>query len=147
MTRSQRNAPSSTLIIAGIALLVVAIVATGGLLLAGGGDEAAATEGSTSRLLTPQQYVDQFADSPDHILIDVRTAQEFDGGHIPGAINIPVNEVGSRLAEISADQTVVVYCRTGNRSAQAADTLEANGYTVYDLGGIVDWQAAGLPVE
>jgi len=97
--------------------------------------------------ITPQQYQADFT-SREHLLIDVRTREEFAGGHIAGAVNIPVEEIGSRLSEIPADETVVLYCRSGNRSAQASQILNQNGYsTVYDLGGVIAWTAAGLPLE
>ncbi|MBE2271938.1 MAG: rhodanese-like domain-containing protein [Anaerolinea sp.] len=97
--------------------------------------------------ITPQQYQADFT-SREHLLIDVRTREEFASGHIAGAVNIPVEEIGSRLSEIPADETVVLYCRSGNRSAQASQILNQNGYsTVYDLGGVIAWTAAGLPLE
>lgn len=99
--------------------------------------------------LSPQQYVADFAqtDQP-HLLIDVRTPQEFADGHIPGAVNIPVDALASRLAEVPQGQPVVVYCRSGNRSATASQILAGAGYTsIYDMGAIFDWQAAGLPLQ
>jgi phage shock protein E len=96
-----------------------------------------------------QQYQSQFGDDTSfskHVLIDVRTPEEFASGHIAGAINIPVDVIGSRLAEIPADRIAVVYCHSGNRSATAAQVLAQNNYAVYDLGGIIDWVAAGYPV-
>ncbi|MEL7435713.1 MAG: rhodanese-like domain-containing protein, partial [Chloroflexota bacterium] len=82
------------------------------------------------------------------ILIDVRTAQEFNSGHIAGAINIPVDQIANRLSEIPADIPVVVYCRSGNRSAQAANILNQNDYSeIYDLGSIIQWQSAGYPIQ
>lgn len=85
-------------------------------------------------------------DAGQHIVVDVRTAQEYADGHIPGAINIPVETIGSdkpaELAEADAgtDAELIVYCRTGVRSKQAADKLIDLGYQhVNDMGGIVDW--------
>ena len=74
-------------------------------------------------------------------LVDVRTAEEYAGGHVEGAINIPVAQVASRLAEIGPPTTpVVVYCRSGARSAAAAQTLRAAGYDqVLDLGAMGNW--------
>jgi rhodanese-related sulfurtransferase len=111
---------------------------------------APASTAGTSALISPASYVDQFgADQSfdEHILLDVRTPEEFANGHIPGAININVEELSTRMSEIPSDLPVVVYCRSGNRSATAAAMLSGQGYTVYDLGGIIDWQAAGLPVS
>lgn len=74
-------------------------------------------------------------------LVDVRTPEEFAAGHIPGALNIPVDEVERRIAEFGPrDEPVVLYCRSGNRSAHAARMLEASGYgEVYDLGAMSKW--------
>lgn len=100
-----------------------------------------------SGVIDPATYLQDYAES-DHVLLDVRTLGEFESGHISGALNIPVEELAQRIAEVPTDKTVVVYCRSGNRSAQALRILTRAGYTpVYDLGGIIQWQAAGLPVE
>ena len=75
-------------------------------------------------------------------VVDVRTAGEYAEKHIPGAINIPVESIGDQKpAELSdTDSELIVYCRTGVRSKQAADKLLALGYRqVNDMGGIVDW--------
>lgn len=103
---------------------------------------------SSPQRINPQGYNTTFLDrDADHILIDVRTPGEFASGHIDGAININVQELSSRLSEIPQDKPVVLYCRSGNRSAQAAGILNSAGYTgIYDLGGIIDWQAAGYPM-
>ncbi|HHH30559.1 MAG TPA: rhodanese-like domain-containing protein [Polyangiaceae bacterium] len=75
-------------------------------------------------------------------LLDVRTAAEFSGGHLPNAINIPVAELGSRLEELKGDRgrPIVVYCQSGMRSAQAKKELQRNGFEhVHDLGGRHRW--------
>ncbi len=97
--------------------------------------------------LSPAQYVAQFS-AADHLLLDVRTRAEFQSGHIAGATNIPVEQLAGRLAEVPRDRPVVVYCRSGNRSAQAARLLRDAGYeSVYDLGGLIAWQAQGHPIQ
>lgn len=110
---------------------------------------AAAAPVESPQNIAPQEYDTQFIQGGTaHQLIDVRTPQEFAGGHIAGAVNIPVEEIAGRLGEVAQDQPVVVYCRSGNRSAQAAQILDQAGYApVYDLGGIGAWQQAGFPVE
>ncbi|MGZ6125953.1 MAG: rhodanese-like domain-containing protein [Myxococcales bacterium] len=74
-------------------------------------------------------------------LVDVRDAESYAQGHIAGAINIPVSDVAARAAEIGpGSASVVVYCRTGARSAKAAGILAAMGYQhVYDLGSYLNW--------
>ncbi len=81
----------------------------------------------------------------DVVIVDVRTAAEFSAGHIPNAINIPVESIGSlRPAALDElDATILVYCRSGSRSAQAARRLLNLGYTtVHDFGGIISWPDA-----
>lgn len=81
------------------------------------------------------------ADS-DYILLDVRRDDEFEEGHIPGAINIPNESIGTEeIAELSdKNQTIYVYCRSGNRSKQASQKLVDLGYTdVIEFGGIIDY--------
>ena len=78
----------------------------------------------------------------DYIILDVRTAEEFAEKHIPNAINIPNEMIGSEeLTELpDKNQLILVYCRSGNRSKQAAEKLVALGYTkIYEFGGIIDW--------
>ena len=78
----------------------------------------------------------------DHILLDVRTEEEFAEAHIEGAILIPHDEIAIRAeTELSDKEAVIlVYCRSGRRSAAAAETLAGLGYArVFDFGGIIDW--------
>ena len=74
------------------------------------------------------------------LLLDVRTPAEFAGGHVEGALNIPVQVLGQRLGDLGAkDREIVVYCQSGGRSARAANELRAAGFTAHDLGGIANW--------
>lgn len=86
---------------------------------------------------------------PDVILIDVREHDEYDAGHIPGVTLIPVAEVPNRLNELPQDKTIVVTCRSGNRSNKITEFLREQGYSkVHNMeGGILAWEQAGLPVE
>ena len=77
-----------------------------------------------------------------HVIVDVRRQNEYDEGHIPGAILIPNESIGDEkpkeLPDI--DQTILIYCRSGRRSKQAAQKLFDMGYThIYEFGGIIDW--------
>lgn len=77
------------------------------------------------------------------LLLDVRTTGEFAGGHLGGALNIPVQELEEKLASVPAkkDQPVVIYCHSGRRSAAAAEMLKKAGYTkVFDLGAMSNWK-------
>jgi rhodanese-related sulfurtransferase len=85
----------------------------------------------------------QIMDTEDnYVILDVRTQEEFDEGHIPGAILIPDYEIEDRAeAELKdKEQTILVYCRSGNRSKVASAALAELGYTnVKEFGGIIDW--------
>jgi len=82
-------------------------------------------------------------------LIDVRTAEEFQQGHIAGAINLPLDSFDPKAIPAEPGKELVLYCRSGRRSALAAGKMFENGSeTVRHLeGGILAWQAAGLPVS
>lgn len=78
----------------------------------------------------------------DYIILDVRTTEEFADKHIPDAINIPNETIGTEdIPELpDKDQLIFVYCRSGNRSKQASDKLVGLGYTnIVEFGGINDW--------
>ena len=77
-----------------------------------------------------------------YIILDVRTQEEYDQGHIPGAILIPDTEVKEKAGEVltDKDQLILVYCRSGRRSKLAAEALVELGYTnIKEFGGIIDW--------
>ena len=78
----------------------------------------------------------------NYIILDVRTPEEYRDGHIPGAINIPNEDIGTKEpSELpDKDQLIMVYCRSGNRSKQASRKLAELGYTnIVEFGGIIDW--------
>jgi phage shock protein E len=85
------------------------------------------------------------------LILDVRTQGEFDSGHVPGAMNIPHDELSSRLAELDSEkgEPVVVYCRSGKRAGMASTVLLGAGYTnvLHLTGDMNAWQANGLPIE
>ena len=77
-----------------------------------------------------------------YIILDVRTKEEYDQGHIPGAILIPDTEIKAKAEDVLTDkeQMILVYCRSGRRSKLAAETLVELGYTnIKEFGGIIDW--------
>jgi rhodanese-related sulfurtransferase len=83
----------------------------------------------------------------DGWLLDVREPDEWVAGHAPEATFIPLGELGQRSAEIPADQTVYVICRSGHRSAQATAALNAAGWQAVNVaGGMQQWAAAGRPM-
>jgi len=82
-------------------------------------------------------------------VLDVRAPEEYAAGHVPGAVNIPHDQVADRLAEVPKDKDVVLYCRSGRRSALAGEVLAGKGYTRLQLmqGDMPGWVAKGWPVE
>ena len=83
----------------------------------------------------------------DYIILDVRTPEEFSEKHIPGAINVANETIGSEeIPELpDKDQLILVYCRSGNRSKQASEKLVALGYTnIVEFGGINDWPGEAI---
>jgi hydroxyacylglutathione hydrolase len=82
-------------------------------------------------------------------VVDVRGRAEWEAGHIPGVVNVPVGYLTDRLQEIPRDRAVVVYCQSGARSAIAASVLRAHGLrsVVNFAGGFAEWQQRGYSVE
>lgn len=92
--------------------------------------------------ISMSEGIDRMKSDKDYILLDVRRADEFEAGHIPGAVNLPNEEIGTEEIPSLPDkaQTIYIYCRSGNRSRQAADKLLALGYTnIIEFGGIIDY--------
>src|SRR5512133_465857 len=89
------------------------------------------------------------ADEKPAVYVDVRTPEEFAAGHVRGAVNIPHTEMEDRWQELQAykDKPIVVYCRTGRRSALAEGVLEEKGFTKVENGGrLSDLESEGVPV-
>ena len=108
---------------------------------------------STSTVDAPT-LAERLADTahPDPTLIDVRTPAEFEAGHIPGAVNVPLDELKGSLGEIREvlrDHDVVLVCRSGARAGQAQQALQSAGLTSPTVlsGGIVDWEKTGGAVN
>ena len=109
------------------------------LLLAGCG---AQPEESTYRQITAEEAAAMMEEESGYLILDVRTAEEFSEKHIPGAVNIPNETIGDQdIPELpDKEQLILVYCRSGNRSKQAAEKLVKLGYTnIVEFGGIHDW--------
>ncbi len=125
-------------ILAGVA--VVGAVILGAVFLIG-------KPNSSSPLISVSQALDKY--QAGAFILDVRTSEEWNQGHIPGSVLIPLDLLSGRLSEIPRDRDVVVVCRTGARSAQGLQILQQAGFTLVSsmTGGMVAWQAAGYPVE
>lgn len=115
------------------------------LLVAGCGasnQSAESTAESAYRQISQDEAMEMMARDDGHVVVDVRRQDEYDAGHIPGAILIPNESIGCDSPEAlpDYDQIILIYCRTGNRSKQAAEKLAAMGYTnIYEFGGINTW--------
>lgn len=121
------------------------LLALGLLFTAGCGPDGqtgtGAEKGAYARI-SQAEAMEMMARDDGHVIVDVRRQDEYDAGHIPGAILIPNESIGCDSPEAlpDYDQIILIYCRTGNRSKQAAEKLAAMGYTnVYEFGGIADW--------
>ena len=108
-------------------------------LLAGCGGNT--SDGSYEQIT--QEEAKEMMDTQEVIILDVREQDEYDSGHIPGAVLLPVGSIDEdTAAEVipETDSTVLVYCRSGNRSKTASSTLAGLGYTnIYEFGGINTW--------
>ncbi|HJL14640.1 MAG TPA: rhodanese-like domain-containing protein [Sandaracinaceae bacterium LLY-WYZ-13_1] len=98
--------------------------------VAAGDDDPTRVDGDRAAQLVAEEHA---------ILLDVRTPQEFAAGHVEGAINVPVQTLPEAASELAIDRPVVVYCRSGHRSARAAALLEREGYEAHDLGPMSAW--------
>jgi len=101
-----------------------------------------AEEKMTYHQISQEEAKQMMALDDGHIIVDVRRRDEYDSGHIPGAILIPNESIGKEQPEQlpDKDRIILVYCRSGRRSKEAAQKLADMGYTnVYEFGGIIDW--------
>ena len=133
-----------------LAALAVVVLAAGALAIGSLGGSAAATPTPTAAGLSavPATAI-SVAEANERwdagaLLLDVREDDEWDAGHIPGATHIPLSELGSRVGELPVDQTILVICRSGNRSEQGRDILLNAGLVATSVeGGVNAWRDAG----
>ena len=117
---------------------VIPILLAALLCLAG----CSAEEKMTYHRISQEEAKQMMAREDGHIIVDVRRQDEYDAGHIPGAVLVPNEIIGTEQPEQLPDknQVLLVYCRSGRRSKEAAQKLADMGYTnVYEFGGIIDW--------
>ena len=127
-------------------ILLPALVAlTAVLILTGCGssaDDKTVGDKKTYRQVSPEEAAAMMEEETDYIILDVRTQEEYETAHIPGAICIPNETIGTGdIPELpDKEQLILVYCRSGNRSKQASEKLAKQGYTnIVEFGGINSW--------
>ena len=126
-------------------LLPAVIALTAVLILTGCGysaDDKTVGDKKTYRQVSPEEAAAMMEEETDYIILDVRTQEEYETAHIPGAICIPNETIGTGdIPELhDKDQLILVYCRSGNRSKQASEKLAKQGYTnIVEFGGINSW--------
>ena len=126
-------------------LLPTVIALTAVLILTGCGssaDDKTAGDKKTYRQVSPEEAAAMMEEETDYIILDVRTQEEYETAHIPGAICIPNETIGTEdIPELpDKEQLILVYCRSGNRSKQASEKLVNQGYTnIVEFGGINSW--------
>lgn len=127
-------------VIGGVALIVIAVASV--LLI---NQQSASVKALPAEVSVDEAY-EMYNEGA--FLLDVRTQEEWDEYHAPGTTLIPLDQLPNRLAEVPTDQTIVVVCRSGNRSQQGRDILKQAGYEQVTsmAGGLKTWQAQGYPV-
>jgi rhodanese-related sulfurtransferase len=117
--------------------------------LALGAGAAARAADAPAPSISPQEIQARMAAGDAPLVVDVRTPEEFRAGHIPGAINVPHEQVAARASELASERGVALYCMMGPRARLGEKALAAAGVerVLHLEGGLSAWQAAGLPVE
>ena len=130
--------------------ILISLLVTTALLLGACGDSTA-TDTTLETLDVGEIHELVTAPPADLMVLDIRTPEEFAGGHLANAINIDyyADDFETRLAELDLDVPYVMYCRTGNRSSKALPIMDSLGFSeVYELGGgIQAWNGTNLPIE
>ena len=111
--------------------------------LTGCGSEKERDDTASYQQITAEEAKSMMVEQPDAVILDVREQDEYDAGYIPGAVLLPVGTINEETAASAIpekDTVVLVYCRSGNRSKTASQSLVDLGYTqIYEFGGIKDW--------
>ena len=123
-------------------ILIIIAIAVGVILMLNRKEQYIENEGII-KPVSMDDIVEIMNENKNYIILDVRTIAEYNEGHIPNAICIPNETIGSNtISELpDKEQLILVYCRSGNRSKQAAEKLKKLGYTnLIEFGGIIDWK-------
>ena len=112
------------------------------MMLTASGQDKENDQGAVYVNITAEEAKEIFDSEEGYIILDVRTREEYDQGHIPGATQISHEEIAEKAEQVLTDkeQLILVYCRSGRRSKIAAEALAELGYTnIKEFGGIIDW--------
>lgn len=122
-----------------VIIMLAALIFTG---CGSSADDKTAGDKKTYRQVSPEEAAAMMEEESDYIILDVRTQEEYETAHIPGAICIPNETIGTEdIPELpDKEQLILVYCHSGNRSKQASEKLAKQGYTnIIEFGGINSW--------
>ena len=122
--------------------LIIVIIALGVIIMLNKKDKNL-ENAVTIKYVSMNEIVQIMKENENYIILDVRTVEEYNEGHIPNAICIPNETIGNNeIDELpNKEQLILIYCRSGNRSKQAAEKLKKLGYTnLIEFGGIIDWK-------
>lgn len=124
-----------------IIILIILVVIIGGVIMLIKNTEKETT--NQIQYVSMEEITTIMQENTNYIILDVRTIDEYNQGHIPNAICIPNETIDETVTEQlpNKDQLILIYCRSGNRSKQAALKLQQLGYTnLIEFGGIIDWE-------
>ena len=122
--------------------IIIIVIIIGGILILNRIDNNISNE-STIRYVSMDEIVEIMNENENYIILDARTFEEYNQGHIPNAICIPNETIDENVINKlpNKEQLILIYCRSGNRSKQAANKLQKLGYTnLIEFGGIIDWK-------
>ena len=126
-----------------IIYIILIIIVIGGMVLMFNKKDENIEKQSAIKYISMDEIVEIMNENKDYIILDVRTIEEYNEGHIPGAHCYPNEEIDENITNViyQKDTTIYVYCRSGNRSKQASEKLVNLGYTnVIEIGGIIDYK-------
>ena len=125
-----------------IYIILIILIIVGGIIMLFSRKNKKFEIAETIKYVSMDDIVQIMEENENYIILDVRTIEEYDEGHIPNAICIPNETIDEDVINklTSKDQLILIYCRSGNRSIQAANKLKKLGYTnLIEFGGIIDW--------
>ena len=126
-----------------IIYIIIIFIVVGGLIWMYKKEDKNVQNNEEIRYVSMNEIISIMEENENYIILDVRTIEEYDEGHIPNAICIPNETIDEDVINKlpNKDQLILIYCRSGNRSKQAASKLKNLGYTnLIEFGGIIDWK-------